>query len=64
MDRNIGAPNRRVPKDVQVTGSTARDLEHIDERAPLESALQEPGGATGAPEAQAASDLRERRDAD
>jgi hypothetical protein len=26
MDRNIGAPNRRIPPDVQPKGSTSRDL--------------------------------------
>jgi hypothetical protein len=41
MERNIGAQNRRIPKDVQVKGSTARDLEHIDEDAPFESAPEE-----------------------
>lgn len=41
-----------------------RDREHIDERAPLESALEELGGATGAPEAEAASDIGEGRDVD
>jgi hypothetical protein len=31
MDRNIGAPNRRIPADVQPKGSTARDLERSPE---------------------------------
>jgi hypothetical protein len=62
MERNIGAQNRKIPPDVQPKGSTSRDLEHIDERAPLESALEEPGGATGAPEAEASSDMNEGRD--
>ncbi|HLI97612.1 MAG TPA: hypothetical protein VKT72_16195 [Candidatus Baltobacteraceae bacterium] len=26
MDRNIGAPNRRIPHDVKPKGSTSRDL--------------------------------------
>jgi hypothetical protein len=41
-----------------------RDREHIDKRGPLESALEEPGGATGAPEAEVASDITEGRDVD
>ena len=39
MDRNIGAPNRRIPPGVQPKGSTAQDLERVKE--PQESA-QEP----------------------
>jgi hypothetical protein len=31
MERNIGAPNRRIPRDVQPKGSTARDLERRDD---------------------------------
>lgn len=31
MDRNIGAPNRRIPPDVVPKGSTARDLERTPE---------------------------------
>ena len=31
MERNIGAPNRRIPPDVQPKGSTSRDLEHREE---------------------------------
>ena len=27
MERNIGAPNRRIPPDVQPKGSTSRDLD-------------------------------------
>ena len=33
MDRNIGAPNRRIPPDVQPKGSTSRDLERREEQA-------------------------------
>jgi hypothetical protein len=50
------SPERKPP--------VSRDREHIDEDAPLESALEEPGGATGAPEAEVASDLSEGRDVD
>jgi hypothetical protein len=31
MDRNIGAPNRRIPPDVQPKGSTSRDLSREEE---------------------------------
>jgi hypothetical protein len=34
MDRNIGAPNRRIPPDVQPKGSTARDLERREDEEP------------------------------
>jgi hypothetical protein len=27
MERNIGAPNRRIPPDVRPKGSTSRDLD-------------------------------------
>jgi hypothetical protein len=39
MDRNIGAPNRRIPPDVQPKGSTARDLERT--REPSEQIAQQ-----------------------
>ncbi len=32
MDRNLGAPNRRIPPDVQPKGSTSRDLEREEEQ--------------------------------
>jgi hypothetical protein len=31
MERNIGAPNRRIPPDVQPRGSTSRDLDRRDD---------------------------------
>ena len=31
MERNIGAPNRRIPRDVQPKGSTSRDLDRREE---------------------------------
>jgi hypothetical protein len=36
MERNIGAPNRRLPPDVQPKGSTSRDLDRRDEPAKQE----------------------------
>jgi hypothetical protein len=40
MERNIGAPNRRIPPDVRPMGSASRDLDREDdyesEPAPLE----------------------------
>lgn len=34
MDRNIGAPNRRIPPDVQPKGSTSRDLGRVQDTEP------------------------------
>ncbi|HKU66882.1 MAG TPA: hypothetical protein VJP85_03805 [Candidatus Baltobacteraceae bacterium] len=31
MERNIGAPNRRLPPDVQPKGSTSRDLDRRED---------------------------------
>lgn len=40
MERNIGAPNRRIPPDVQPKGSTSRDLDRRSE--PDEVRAQQP----------------------
>jgi len=46
MERNIGAPNRRIPRDVQPKGSTSRDLDRRDEREDsFELQPQSPDGA-------------------
>lgn len=55
---------KRSPNERDRGDELSEDREHIDEHAPLESALEEPGGATGAPEAEAASDIAEGRDVD
>jgi len=34
MERNIGAPNRRIPPDVQPKGSTSRDLGRVEDTEP------------------------------
>jgi hypothetical protein len=38
MDRNIGAPNRRIPPDVQPKGSTCRDLGRVRDTEPADEA--------------------------
>lgn len=34
MDRNIGAPNRRIPPDVRPMGSASRDLDREEDYEP------------------------------
>jgi hypothetical protein len=34
MERNIGAPNRRIPPDVRPMGSASRDLDREDDYEP------------------------------
>lgn len=43
MDRNIGAPNRRIPPDVQPKGSTSRDLDHAADYEPKPQSNEEAG---------------------
>ncbi|HET9097471.1 MAG TPA: hypothetical protein VFN37_12470 [Candidatus Baltobacteraceae bacterium] len=42
MERNIGAPNRRIPPDVQPKGSTSRDLDRADDGSRSDEAAELP----------------------
>lgn len=42
MERNIGAPNRRLPPDVEPKGSTSRDLDRRQEPNEPEQLQTEP----------------------